>query len=435
MPESNYKKYIKFLKKVLRALRPRFSFHYVAYTAMTVLVVFSVIQIAKATTPNPGHPWSELGDGVFVFSSGQTVTPYTYTFPAANATVLTTNDAVTLGQGGTGTALADPDADQCMMWDDSAGVMVWTDCATAETDPNSLHLDQSTPQTIINGAPYIPAINGGANANDDLTLQGTTNDTRTTSYVVLQPNGGNVGIGTNNPWAPLSVYSEDSSNTLGLQVSNNSEGDAAIAGVNFDAGGVSSAAFGAFGANYDGGTEYGNSLGHLAGRTGLLSISGDGLDFITVGDFRVYTGGASPSEERLRIDSSGNIGIGTDSPASKLYVMQTATGVNNYGIYGYAGGIGTNNYAGYFDAENATGTNFALYTNIGDVSLVSTSGNVGIGTGGAATTEKLEVVGNIYINNPGGYLKFNNGFKITDGTGVLTVTDSGGDTIMVFDEL
>ncbi|MFA6251396.1 MAG: hypothetical protein WC603_02100 [Candidatus Paceibacterota bacterium] len=102
MRENNYQKYIQFLKKVLIKLRPRFSFHYIAYTTLFTLIIFSVIQLVSATTPNPGHPWSELGDGVFVFTNSQTVTPYTYTFPAANSTVLTTNAAVTVGQGGTG---------------------------------------------------------------------------------------------------------------------------------------------------------------------------------------------------------------------------------------------------------------------------------------------------------------------------------------------
>lgn len=41
-----------------------------------------------------------------------------------------------------------------------------------------------------------PTLNGGTAANDDITIQGTSNATRTTSYVLLQPNGGNVGIGT-----------------------------------------------------------------------------------------------------------------------------------------------------------------------------------------------------------------------------------------------
>jgi hypothetical protein len=47
--------------------------------------------------------------------------------------------------------------------------------------------------------PVIAAINGGIAANDDITIQGTTNVTRETSYVSLQPNGGSVGIGNASP--------------------------------------------------------------------------------------------------------------------------------------------------------------------------------------------------------------------------------------------
>jgi hypothetical protein len=48
-------------------------------------------------------------------------------------------------------------------------------------------------------APVIAAINGGIAANDDITIQGTTNATRDTSYVNLQPNGGSVGVGVATP--------------------------------------------------------------------------------------------------------------------------------------------------------------------------------------------------------------------------------------------
>jgi len=51
-------------------------------------------------------------------------------------------------------------------------------------------------------------INGSTAANGSLRLQGTTNATRTTSYVLLQPNGGNVGIGTTTPTAKLHVVGD-----------------------------------------------------------------------------------------------------------------------------------------------------------------------------------------------------------------------------------
>lgn len=93
---------LQILKNILKKIKPRFSFHYVAYSILIFAVIFSFVNLVTATTPNPGHPWSELGDGVFSFSNGQTASAYTYTYPSANSTVLTTNTAVTVAQGGTG---------------------------------------------------------------------------------------------------------------------------------------------------------------------------------------------------------------------------------------------------------------------------------------------------------------------------------------------
>lgn len=59
----------------------------------------------------------------------------------------------------------------------------------------------SLPSTVTGTS----AINGGTASNDDITIQGTTNATRTTSYVNLQPNGGFVGIGLTTPLKPLQV--------------------------------------------------------------------------------------------------------------------------------------------------------------------------------------------------------------------------------------
>jgi hypothetical protein len=61
-------------------------------------------------------------------------------------------------------------------------------------------------------------INGGSAANDDITIQGTSNATRTTSYVNLQPNGGFVGIGTATP-----TYNLDISGSI-RAVQNNTNG-------------------------------------------------------------------------------------------------------------------------------------------------------------------------------------------------------------------
>ena len=61
-----------------------------------------------------------------------------------------------------------------------------------------------TSPTLVTGM-VCPAIDGSVAANGDLTLQGTSDSTRTTSYVNLQPNGGNVGVGTVTPAMKLDV--------------------------------------------------------------------------------------------------------------------------------------------------------------------------------------------------------------------------------------
>ncbi len=63
-------------------------------------IAFFMSDITFAVTPNPGHPWVEVGDGTFAVT-GPTVAR-TYTFPDANSTILTSNSAVTVAQGGSG---------------------------------------------------------------------------------------------------------------------------------------------------------------------------------------------------------------------------------------------------------------------------------------------------------------------------------------------
>ncbi len=71
-------------------------------SSFPVLVAVSLLSISGilfASTPSPGHPWREVGDGWWAATG--TTAYRTFTFPDASSTVLTDNDLVTVAQGGT----------------------------------------------------------------------------------------------------------------------------------------------------------------------------------------------------------------------------------------------------------------------------------------------------------------------------------------------
>ncbi len=67
---------------------------------LTLVALLSIAGVLYASTPNPGHPWREIGDGIWAATG--TTAYRTFTFPDASSTILTTNALVTVAQGGTG---------------------------------------------------------------------------------------------------------------------------------------------------------------------------------------------------------------------------------------------------------------------------------------------------------------------------------------------
>ena len=189
------------------------------------------------------------------------------------------------------------------------------------------------------------------------------------SYAMILDSSGNVGIGTSSP-----------TNKLSLTTSTFANSNVYIQDINY--------------------------LTYPVLKFGYIGSGGS----ITAGllDSAAYSMAlATGGTERLRIDSSGNVGIGTSSPAAKLDVAGAIYATENIVDSGTGGGRLTFSPSGAVNTIFSTTTGFGAYNplkyvgsyhqwfnGVSEVMRIDSSGNVGIGTSSPAA--KLHVVGAIY---------------------------------------
>lgn len=260
---------------------------------------------------------------------------------------------------------------------------------------------QSGSLTFTNKNTNLAQINGytgatGGSVNYGQLVFSTANAGTLNERMRIDENG-NVGIGTTTPNNLLTLQSNSAAN---IQLSQNSGGTGIGARISYDQVGFGRASL---------------AFGTATGGNGYASI------FV----------GVSGNTEALRVDSTGNVGIGTTTPSQKLEVngnikltesvigaggnrtIDFGSAYGNVALRLFNGGAGSNWGWGLNAGEMqffgvAGGSNHISFNKGGDLQTVGTnevmrvdlnSGNVGVGT--TTPTDKLDVNGNARIENQG----------------------------------
>jgi hypothetical protein len=231
----------------------------------------------------------------------------------------------------------------------------------------------------------------------------------------LSLNGTGVGVGTTTPGSKLEVFGGTVGTTAGNEIS--IANNRALADTN-------SVQLLSRLIRASNGADWTTTTMRLQGRVDASNFGY--IDFVSNNSQGLVFG--SDATEMMRINASGNVGIGTTSPAGRLDVVSTSSGGASF--MRIANGSGTaNSYAAIsFDpGNNGFNTRDAQIRAINNGSnqidltfLVSnaltpveamrigSSGNVGIGTG--ASSDRLNVAGNIQATNATyGYLGITSG--------------------------
>jgi hypothetical protein len=258
---------------------------------------------------------------------------------------------------------------------------------------------------------------GGTAANDDITIHGTSNATRTTSYVLLQPTSGNVGIGTTSPGAKLDVNGNLSSVYIARFANNASWGNGIevitvdVASMNniYAHSEIIGSDFVVKANGYVGiGTTIPATALHVVGAATITGGIRPAADSTTALQLQNVAGTSV-----LNVDTTNaRVGIGTTTPGYLLQSVSAGAGASEIVASNTAGveriHFISRSSAGvsYIQSQNSqllvgTYDNFAVQLLANNVSrvMIDTSGNVGIND--VAPAEALDVTGN--INTTGVY--------------------------------
>jgi len=223
-----------------------------------------------------------------------------------------------------------------------------------------------TPFAAIKGH----VLDGADNTRGDLcfSTRATTSATALTEAMRIDSSG-NVGIGTTSPESTLEISKSDQTNGATLSITNSFDGSDWTAGdtigtINFR-------------------VDDNSTTEKIRGQIKVFDDTSVSTTFPAYSAMSFSTGLNNTLNERMRIDSSGNVGIGTDSPEHALHVNGgTANTVAQFQS------TGSNAYIEFLDSNagasgcfiGGAGDDFVVLPNASEKFRVTSSGDVGIGT-------------------------------------------------------
>lgn len=228
----------------------------------------------------------------------------------------------------------------------------------------------------------VTTVKGGATASDRyVSLEGSSYQISTDTFtnemdLVLNPTSGNVGIGTDSPNVKLHVKETSAVNTVIFENSGQTYNYTAIK----VAEALNNKAVLSF------------AVGDALASTDILSeISGNVINNggALKGDLVFKTNSGDNVQEKMRITSAGNVGIGSGNPQNKLDIEQSAA------------------VSARLLATGATSSSLKLEVKGGATQLTTTeilansSGALTFATGTTAASEKMRITsgGRVYINS------------------------------------
>ena len=310
---------------------------------------------------------------------------------------------------------------------DGTNIRYWKDGVlqrtVARATGNPLYFDSSfyNLNASINSVQFGPigqpfGISGTSGYHPKFTSQ------QTLGNGIIYDTGTDIGIGTTTPssYGPGITLYRSVNSTLGLTVINPSATSAAASNIVLGTA-VSGGTYGYI--QYNGASWTGTSL-YDSPNTLLMNSSNNDLllGSNAAYNIRLFTN----NTERVRVTSTGNVGVGTASPSSNLSIgtaagkigFQRGSGDGEYCTMGFKSTSGNDRYV--FEINNNSGTGelrlnqggtstpigMTFYTNNTEKMRIDSAGNVGIGT--ASPSFKLQVDAasvdaNIVANVTSGY--------------------------------